>query len=93
MLAGGIKLLPSDDNDESTVKLNFSNLKVLLKGVRLNGLDMQSTSYGFWQITQPGQKLPLRPPYTLDLLGVNNERLTTRIAALAPQDLGINFNA
>jgi len=93
LIDGGIKLLPSDNNDESFVGLNFSNLKVLLKGVRINGMTMDSTTYGFWAIQEPGQKIPLRPPYVLELLGVDNQRLVVRIASLTAQDLGVNFKS
>ena len=70
--------------------------QVLLKGVAISspGVPTQAlsrTSSGFWVIDSPEEAIPLRPPFTLTLLGVNNQRLTTSLATLRAQDLGIQF--
>ena len=93
LIEGGIRLLPSDNNSPVFLGLNFSNLKVVLRAVSINGLMMKRTSYGQWVIDTPGQNIPIRPPYALQMVGANNQPLNVRITALVPQDLGVNFNA
>lgn len=84
--------MPNDNNANTFVGLNFSNLRTLLRGVSINGMPMQRQEYGYWVIESPGEPIPLRPPYNLVLEGVNNQRLAVRIAALVAQDLGVNFD-
>jgi len=91
LLYGGIRMLPAKTNSPVFVGLNFSNLKVLLQSVVINGMAMRRTEYGYWVIDSPGRDIPLKPPYALQLTGVNRQVLTVRVAALVPQDLGINF--
>ena len=54
---------------------------------------MKRTAYGFWAIDTPGKPIPLRPPYALELAGVNGQVIGKRLASLSPQDLGVNFDA
>lgn len=86
-------MLPSDNNSPVFVGINFSNMKALLRAVTLNGLPMKRTDYGQWVLESTGDPLPLRPPYALALAAVSGEVLRARIAALAPQDLSIQFGA
>jgi hypothetical protein len=92
LLTGGIRMLPSKNNSKVFLGLNFSNLKVLLKSVVLDGMTMQRTDYGFWVIDTPGSTIPLTRPYELQLTGVTGQVLTMRVAALMAQDLGVNFD-
>ena len=92
LIIGGIRMLPSVYNSAVFLGLNFSNLKVVLKSVRINGREMQRKAYGAWVIDTPGQNIPLQPPYTLQLVGVNNQPLVVKLPALKPADLGVNFD-
>lgn len=85
-------MLPSSNNAKDFLGLNFSNLKVLLKAVIVNGISMQYTNYGYWVISTPGKDIPISAPFTLQLVSVNNQQLEVRLAGLVAQDLGINFN-
>lgn len=91
--AAGIKMLPSNNNSPVFLGLNFSNLAVLIKSVTINGIAMTLTNYGYWTIDTPGQNIPLRAPYSLQLVGVDNQQLQVRLASLQAQDLGVNFSA
>ena len=44
--AGGIRLWPSDRTSPEFLGLQFSNVRGLLKGATLNGIDLQRTDYG-----------------------------------------------
>ena len=46
----------------------------------------------YWEIDTPGHNIPIRPPFTLDLLSTSGQRLQARLASLAAQDLGVNFS-
>ena len=91
LLSGGIRMLPAKTNSPVFLGLNFSNVKVLLQSVVINGMSMQRTDYGFWVIDSPERNIPLAPPYALQLTGVNGQVVTMRVAALVPHDLGVNF--
>ncbi|KAG7674463.1 hypothetical protein Ndes2437B_g00729 [Nannochloris sp. 'desiccata'] len=92
LLSGGIRMLPSRTNSPVFVGLNFSNSKVLLQSVVINGMSMQRTDFGSWVIDSPGRNIPLTPPYALQLRGVNGQVVAVRVAGLVPQDLGVNFD-
>jgi hypothetical protein len=91
LIDGGIRVLPLRDNSEVMLGLNFSNLKVVLRAVRINGLNMQPTDFGYWVIHTPGERIAVSPPYVIDMLGVNGEVVRAEVATLAAQDLGVNF--
>ena len=93
LIEGGIRLLPLRDNSEVMLGLNFSNLRVVLRAVRINGLNMQSTDFGYWVIHTPGERIAVSPPYVIDMLGVNGEVVSAKVMTLAAQDLKVNFGA
>ena len=86
-------MLPSENNSPVFLGLNFSNLAVLIKSVTINGIAMTLTNYGYWSINTPGQNIPLKAPFVLQLVGVNNQVLEVNLASLQAQDLGVNFSA
>lgn len=85
-------MLPSDNNSPVFLGLNFSNSKVVLKAVSINGLQMERKAYGAWVIDTPGTNIQLQPPYSLQLVGVNNQQLAVRLPALKAVDLEVNFD-
>jgi hypothetical protein len=72
LLQGGIKMWPSDNNAPVFLGLNFSNIKQLIAGVRINGMQMQRTNYGYWVIDTPGEEIPLRPPVSFCSILLHN---------------------
>ena len=53
-------MLPSPNNAPNFLGLNFSNLRALLRGVAVNGLQLARTPYGFWVVDTPGRAVPLK---------------------------------
>lgn len=92
LIQGGIRMLPSPNNNPVFLSLNFSNLKALLAGVRVNGLALAPTDHNAWVIDTLGRPIPLRSPYTLQLAAQGGQQLSVRVAALSAQDLGVNFD-
>lgn len=94
LIFGGIRLVPSENNNENFLGLNFSNLKVPIKAVSINGMAMARTTYvGFYSIDSPETPIQIRPPYTIQLLSVNDQTLQVTIPTLRAQDLEVNFDA
>ena len=87
-------MLPSDNNSRKFLGLNFSNFKVPITAVTINGLPLQRQPYGFWVIeAPPNQDLVIRPPYTIELLGANGQPLVVQVPYLVPLDLRVQFTA
>lgn len=91
-IQGGIKMLPSPNNDIYYVAINFSNLKRPIKAAALSGLPLTYQSYGSWVVSTPGQRLPLAPPYNLQLQAVTGQVLSVQIPLLQPTSLSVNFD-
>lgn len=55
LLEGGIRLLPSDQNMATFVGINLSNVRGgIVKGVKINDLQLKRTDYGYWVQNTPG---------------------------------------
>lgn len=93
LIVGGIRMWPSNQNNNFFIGLNFSNVKGHLAAVSLSGVSMNYQSYGYWTIDTPGRAIQLAQPLTLSLTSSAGQTLSIALPVLTPLDLGINFNS